>query len=169
MVAIPFLESVFLGKLVLINDGNRSFSYPNSYLSDTSSAEWKTLRFVFAECALYVGGPLGVILGGLELDYLGFKGVFVASMSLGAACVMYSLCLLRNDTHTRSDAHRNLLDKESYENPNALVTFESKLTTLFLRYIKVWHNYKIYLPLKQSNAISPIGLISSVFPTKKRT
>ena len=124
---------------------------------------------MFAECALYVGGPLGVILGGLELDYLGFKGVFVASMSLGAACVMYSLCLLRNDTHTRSDAHRNLLDKESYENPNALVTFESKLTTLFLRYIKVWHNYKIYLPLKQSNAISPIGLISSVFPTKKRT
>ena len=112
-------------------------------MSDTSSPEWKTLRFVFAECALYIGGPLGLTLGGMELDYLGFRWVFVISTSLGAACVMYSLSFLRNDTHTRSDAYQNLLDHESDEIPDDSISI-----TYFLRYMKARKYKKSMYPSK---------------------
>ena len=91
--------------------------------------EWKTLRFVFTECALSVGYPLGLILSGQELDYLGFKWVFATSLSLGTACVLYSLILLRNDTHTRSDPYKNLLDEQDNgkwhepDHQNALIRY----------------------------------------------
>ena len=63
---------------------------------------------------LSVGFPLGLILSGQELDYLGFKWVFVTSMSLGTASLLYSLIWLRNDTHTRSETYQTLLEKEDY-------------------------------------------------------
>ena len=88
-----------------------------------------------------MGGPVGLILSGQELDYLGFKWVFVTSILLGAACVMYSLIWLRNDTHTYSDAYKNLLDKEAYKNgnesPNEFIPFEDKFISPLIRYIKV--------------------------------
>ena len=102
----------------------------SSYLSDTSSVEWKTLRFVFTECALSVGYPLGLILSGQELDYLGSKWVFATSLSLGTACVLYSLIWLRNDTHTRRNPYQNL------DHDNAK-RHEPGLQNALFRYLKV--------------------------------
>ena len=79
-----------------------------------------------------MGYPLGLILSGQELDYLGFKWVFATSLSLGTACVLYSLLWLRNDTHTRSDPYQNLLDKEGYGKWQ-----ESTHQNGIIRYIKV--------------------------------
>ena len=104
----------------------------SSYLSDTSSVEWKTLRFVFTECALMVGVPLGLILSGQELDYLGFRWVFATSALLGMACVLYSLTWLRNDTHTHSETYQNLLAKEDNGKWH-----ESNPQNVTIRYLKV--------------------------------
>ena len=60
-----------------------------SYLSDTSTNEWKTLKFVLTECAMMVGYPIGLLASGQELLHLGYTWVFVTSMSLGALCVVY--------------------------------------------------------------------------------
>ena len=136
MAASLFLVFAFLGSLnfiyILFTVINTHLHMRNSYLSDTSSVEWKTLRFVFTECALSVGYPLGLIISGQELDYLGFKWVFATSMSLGTACVLYSLIWLRNDTHTRSETYENLYDR--LDNGK---WHESTQQNAMIRYLKV--------------------------------
>ena len=117
-----------------------------SYLSDTSTVEWKTLRFVFTECALSVGYPLGLILSGQELDYLGFKWVFATSLSLGTACVLYSLIWLRNDTHTRRNPYQNLdHDNAKWHEPG--------LQNALFRYLKVLRWWLYSLPVNDDTAL----------------
>ena len=82
-----------------------------------------------------VGYPLGLILSGQELDYLGFKWVFATSTSLGMACLLYSLTWLRNDTHTRNETYYNLLDEKYYEERH-----ESTHQNAMIRYLKVKNN-----------------------------
>ena len=110
-------------------------SSSSSYLSDTSTNEWKTLKFVLTECAMMVGSPIGLLASGQELLHLGYTWVFVTSMSLGALCVMYSLIWLRNDTHIQEEDRKGILNTQESENELA-ETVENECSKL-LRYVTV--------------------------------
>ena len=117
-----------------------------SYLSDTSTNEWKTLKFVLTECAMMVGYPIGLIATGQELMHYGYTWVFVTSMSLGALCVMYSLVWLRNDTHKQGEDTKHILNDDANKDENVIAeTVESECSKL-LRYVTVSHMEPAKLP-----------------------
>ena len=115
-----------------------------SYLSDTSTNEWKTLKFVLTECAMMVGYPIGLLASGQELVHFGYTWVFVTSMSLGALCVMYSLVWLRNDTHKQGEDGKSILaDTDDDNTQKEAETVENECSKL-LRYVTVSYSSTQY-------------------------
>ena len=106
--------------------------YGYSYLSDTIRTEWKTIRFVIFECSCILGQPLGLVLSAQLLLLFGLPWVYGGAVCCGAILSLYTLLVLRNDTHlTKNEDEVDLLEekqilKKSYDSRGNC-----------LRYIKV--------------------------------
>lgn len=60
-----------------------------SYISDVSSAESRTFRIGIANLCITAGTPIGSVLSGVLLEYIGYYGVFSICSLLYIFCILY--------------------------------------------------------------------------------
>ncbi|XP_032511504.2 proton-coupled folate transporter-like [Danaus plexippus] len=88
-----FLEAIFPA---MCGGWIATYTGTFSYIGETSSEDNRTFRVGIANLCLTVGGPLGSVLAGILLNYLGYYGVFSMTSLLYCFSICYGIYYIKN-------------------------------------------------------------------------
>ena len=96
------------------------------------------------ECSIQLGYPIGLIIGAQVLIHWGFIWVFISTLGLGVGICLYTIFLLKNDTHKiMHEDEKDLLSSSDDE-------YEPEPRKSLVGYVKVNNKSKASHVMKSS-------------------
>ncbi|CAG0892529.1 unnamed protein product, partial [Darwinula stevensoni] len=132
-----------------------------SYMADITETRSRTMRLSFMDGFFFAGRPLGSLAGAYLFQYFGYSVVFGVAMGVSALNILYSVKVLRNDTHEKgqigedgkgrparpflspkniSDAFKALFRKRPFQQRTILLILVS---TIFISMIPIFGEYSV--------------------------
>ncbi|XP_050422850.1 proton-coupled folate transporter-like [Adelges cooleyi] len=93
----PWLTAVFQVTAVTVTGGSAMlFNGVNSYVADTTTEEWRTVKFGMVTCVIFVGSIMGMLIYGYVVVMLGFVSAYFVSIALGTTTMAMAFVFIKN-------------------------------------------------------------------------
>ncbi|XP_060834436.1 probable peptidoglycan muropeptide transporter SLC46 isoform X2 [Rhopalosiphum padi] len=84
------------------------FNGINSYVADTTTDEWRTVKYGMVYSTVAMGGILGMLVYGFVVVNMGFVVAYAMSIVLGLIAIAFTFMLIR-DNDTQQQLNRNVV------------------------------------------------------------
>ncbi|XP_050539848.1 uncharacterized protein LOC126904674 [Daktulosphaira vitifoliae] len=93
-----------------------------AYVADTSTEEWRTVKFGMVTCVIFVGGILGMLIYGYAVVLMGFQYAYLLSISMGISTLILASMFIKD---TAVEYHKQPFIRDIMNTMNPMTVFRS--------------------------------------------